>query len=1133
MKNVGSSGDSFLKRKLLTYASPPAVKKQAQEVSEPEIQDTVKLAKAKPQKTSFLRKLAKMGLTTLQLSGAVGGAGVGVAVATNYEVVQEAMDQKNPVYGYAKKLNLEKETAVVRQTVVDVTPENVDLNKLQNHLDIKSTPESMTATLEAEKAQALLNTVLQSEKVQVPLKRELAKLETKINQKLSDIHIKPGEALFEANIPFPSGEGSLLQIAGRDIPVGMRKLKLEEIPLVLKHNFNRFDTGVEVELNPAKVDKAPLPQGESVGLHLLSARAKASNPDLANTEFSGSIRLEVDDGSATRRALKKTQDPARRKLLQERLVRIERLKELVGEQELDGLIDFALGHRELSFKGHLGGEGKGMGDAKVHAWLTPDEDGDGHAEVKLSSEIKTPGLSTIEFAPEKMEHVATRETGLKGRLQDKISGKIEEKAFEAAPGILEGLRGTIDGEIRKVLAEELAKGQLEVDALLDGTLDVVSQSTEGVGLELTHLDVQEKSGGLRASVRSTNGRTLKEALGPKATVRMQTEQEKEIVAPEMLPMVGITNSDSTMIAVQSNQASIVIPGSNARKFLSSVLANPETQKAFDSLTLSPREQIAEKASALPGLSGSVYIDVELPFPGNENIKSPLGPIPTLSHKNVPIEAKYKVNEFGLDVAVDAKLLDVKEAARPKAAEKDGVFIGAIGISTRPMTTKLDGSVEVQKHDTDGGAPWAEEALDEAFEQQNFDFSTEVSLDSTEAIFYLWLTPDSNGDGRADVAIGHRTVKTGADGAKVKIASVNSNQGKLDLSSRLGGRLNGIVNRVVTEQIEKSSDGLTKTISKLLESKVDGLLGQGSEKVSDAINEKLPGFYDKLENVEVGLPKKLSPEGNLNLGLKELEVKGDSLVLNYGDERVGELLAGNLSPTVSNQKAEDGELLLSLPGDIFNRLVEDKRDGGPMDWDPLLNELVDDSGIIKKLKLATNKEGDPMSPELKIVDGKPVLSLSIDAQTNGIGSPVSMGAKKLPGFLGDGLGWVADNTVGAVLGSRLRTEIQVPIEFNIKDGVLQVTPGDADFVKPAEKGKKSIADFIPTRALSGVVTKGLANAFGPKAINKLLDEVSPTVNPGEYGLDWSRVNITADENGSPLITVGVKANDDLPNLLLKK
>ncbi len=1111
----------------LKFASPP--KRQAPELVD---QDRVELsqAHAKEAKPSFLRRLASFGLKALSLAGTLGGVGVGVGVATNYEVVQEAMHQEKTVYGYAHDIKSEQIDLEVAPHFVEVNRGDGDISRLQKHLQVTTTPHSISATLQNDKAQAVLTTVLNSDKVQTALQRELTELETKVNHKLSDIRIKPGEALLEASIPFPTGEGSLLQVAGENIPVGVRKLKLEEVPLVLKHQFDPFNTGLKVDFEPMQVDRAPLPEGEETALHLLSASARADHQDLTKTEFSGSIRLEFDDGSATRRALEKTQDPARRAALQERLQRIERIQSAIEDQQLEGILDFALGQRELAFRGNLGGDGEGMGKARVHAWLTPDSDGDGRADVRLSAEIETPGLAVVEFTPTSMEHAATRESGWRGRLQDEIAERMEQKAFEVAPQALDGLRGTIDEAVRKVLMSELDKGEIVLDDLLDGTLDVLNESTNGVGLDFSRLDVDAETGDLRASARSRNG-TLKETLGPRATVRKQVDAELEVVAPEPLFMAPISNPEGTVVRVNSNDPSILVPGSSARRFLNSVLNNPETQEAFEQLTLGPRNQITEKAAALPSLDGSLYVDVEIPFPGAESLKSPLGPIPTLVHKNVPVRADYSVNEFGLEVELDTRLVEVEEAARPEAAAENGVFVGAISVATQPMKVDLQGSVTVNKEKTEGGAAWAESALEEAFQNQNFQFETEVSLGKTEAMFYVWLTPDSNGDGHADVAIGHRTLSTGADDVSVSVHSVESDQGTLDLSTRLGGRLNGIVHEIASNQIANSGKSLQAAISKLLESRVDGLLGEGSEKVAEAVNSKLPGFYRQLENIEVKLPEQLTPEGSLNLGLRALEVKGDSLIVNYGDDRVRELLSGAENPTISSRVAEDGELLVQVPGELFNRLVRDQREGGPMDWDQLLGEAVDGSGVVKRLKLATNRDGEPISPELKLIDGRPFLSLAVDGQTNGLATPVTAGARKLPGFLGDGLGWLTENTAGAVLGSRLRTEVQVPLEFTIQDGALHLSAGDVQFAKPAEKGKRSLADYVPTRALSGVITRGLANHFGPKVLDKMLSEITPTVDAGEIGIDWSRVEVKAGENGSPVITVGVQANEAMPALLL--
>ncbi len=1114
----------------LRWAAPPSRKSELPQETLELSSETLSLATQPKPEPGWGRRLAKIGLGALSLSGSIAGVGTGLAVMTNYEVVQEAFTQTGPVYGFARDLNASQTSPEVAEpTMVNVSP-NGDISRLQNHLDVTTTETSLTANLEGEKAQAVLNTLRQSQKVQTALNGELAEVQVKINQKLRELNIKPGEALLEARIPFPTGEGSLIQLGQLDIPVGLNQLEMEELPLVLKYELDTLDSGVQVELQPTEVERAPLPQGVRSGLHLVSARAEASHPDLTQTRFSGRVKLALDDGSATRRALEKTHDPARRALLESRLERIERLQGAIEAQNLGPLLDFALGHRELTFDGHLAGPGENMGQGEVHAWLVPDQDGDQRADVRLASKLELPVLQVVQYQAEEVNHAATRESGLAGRLQDEISARIETAAKKALPSVLDGLRGTIDGEVRKAIEKELVKAEGDLNRILDETLDSVAISTQGVGLDLSTLDVERGSSNLKASLRSTEG-TLRETLGPRVTVRKRPHNEEETPVLEMEPMVLVPASDSSAIALKAGEPTIVVPGASARRFLGSILENPETQAAFDSLTLGARQQLGEKASNLPGLSGSIHLDVEIPFPSRANVASPLGPIPQMEAKNVPLRADYEVDSLGIDLKLQARLRNVDQAVRPRELGEDAVFLGAISVASEPFTSEVNGRVGVQKLETEGGAPWAETALDEAFLGQNFDFETEVSLDETEAMFYLWLGPDTNGDGRADVAISHRTLNTGAEGVAVTVKSVNSEQGELALSSRLGGRLNGIVNRVVQTQIQQSAEKLRGVISTVLENEVDGLLEKGSDKIGDLLNERLPGMYQKLENLEVPLPRELAPGGNLDVGLNELTVSGDSLIVSYGDQRTAELLRGTEPAGIQARELAPGELVVSLPGELVNRLVADQAVGGPMDWNSVLNQAVKGSGVLKSLKLATDQDGVPLSPSLKMVDGQPTLSLAVDGQTNGLATPVTAGARKLPGFLGDGLGWLTEHTAGALLGSRLRGEVQVPVEFALESGALEIHPGEARLVEPEAGTKRRLEDYLPTRALSSLITDALARSLGPKVVNKMLSQVEPTVDPSALGLQWSRIEAEGEDGQAPTLLVGVSAAPNMPNLLV--
>lgn len=228
----------------------------------------------------------------------------------------------------------------------------------------------------------------------------------------------------------------------------------------------------------------------------------------------------------------------------------------------------------------------------------------------------------------------------------------------------------------------------------------------------------------------------------------------------------------------------------------------------------------------------------------------------------------------------------------------------------------------------------------------------------------------------------------------------------------------------------------------------------------------------------------------------------------------------------------GELRAHVPGVVFNRLLEDTSQGGPLDWNNILEKAADDSSAIKKLELAKNDQGETISPHIRVIDGMPTLTIQLDGDTNGIASPVSGAARLLPGFVGDGLGWLTDNTVGAVLGSRLQTEVQVPLDFGVQDGQLKIKTGEVKFASP-EDVDIDFVDILPTRLLSGLITDGVASAFGPDAVNEMLQKQNIGADLSQFGLQWTRVDVQGNEGEAPNLTVGVTLGENLPDMIGKK
>ena len=1139
MKKINPNITRFPKATL--KKSPPKLKKfdNPSVLDGPRDQlDLTDARKEVKRRKSFGRKVMEAGLYTTMGISAVAGIVGGGAVATNVDVVMEAMNQDQPVTTFAQDFQNSQKADTGKgssaPTILDLSKEGIDLSQLPQDLDLQTESHSAQVSLSGEKTQAVVNHFSQSGTVQEGLTKQLKVVEGKVYQAIQRIDIKGGETLLTARVPFPSGDGSLVQIAGVDVPVGLNKLELEELPLVISYEVDPIKTGLQVDLKPANVERAPLPEGAKHALHLSSIRAEITHPEQGNIPISGRVKLSLDDGAATQRAMDSTNDPAKKAALGKRLEQIKKIQKLGKEQNLDSILDSVTREREIEFSGHLQGTSERMGDGTLHAWLTPDQDGDQRGDIQLTGELHTAAVDDIQFIPDQIKQ--STQTKPEGRLEKfietKISETIDSAAHSAIPKVLDGLRGTVQSKIQERFQTVVGKIEGKVDGMLDQSLDAVDSSLSDLGIDLKEIDIDAKTGDLVASINSES--PLKEVLGPKIKISGQPGSSIENKSStSKTPSTIVPIAARSKVQPSLSKPSVIIPGSSAREFLGELIEQPAVQEAFDSVTAETRSKIESTASNISGPSGKIRVDVDIPFPSNQQVDSPLGGISKLARKNIPFTAKYQVDDFGLDLKLDIQPVEVEEAVRPEAAKGNGVFLGAVKVGTGAMKTTVSGNVQLQKHQTQGGAPWAETALKEAFDQQDFGFQGDVSVGETESLFYVWVVPDHTGDGKADIAVAHRSLKSGAEDLKIGVSRVTDRTPSKDGSkSGLGQKLNGVVGQVIQDQIIQSGDKITENVAKILQRKVGDFLQDGSNQASAQLNGELSKLYSKIGKLEVPIPAGMQiPGADMSLKLGNVNVIGDNIVSEYSNQRLDSLsdVTSSLRSAAKQTEARPGELQAHVPGAVFNRLLADKSDGGSFDWNHLFDQAADKSNAIQHLKLAENDQGKPISPSIRMVDGRPTLTIQVDGQTNGIATPVSGGLKLLPGFVGDGLGWISDNTVGKLLGSRLQTEIQVPLELDVQDGKLDIGTGEVKFASPREKDF-NIVDILPTRMLSSLITDGVAEAMGPEAVNKLLEKADVDADLSEYGVEWTRADLSGEEGKVPNLTVGVTIGKDLSGLV---
>ena len=109
---------------------------------------------------------------------------------------------------------------------------------------------------------------------------------------------------------------------------------------------------------------------------------------------------------------------------------------------------------------------------------------------------------------------------------------------------------------------------------------------------------------------------------------------------------------------------------------------------------------------------------------------------------------------------------------------------------------------------------------------------------------------------------------------------------------------------------------------------------------------------------------------------------------------------------------------------------------------------------------------------------------------------------------------------------------MPLDFGVRDGQLKIKTGEVKFASP-EDVDLNLVDILPTRLLSGLITDGVASAFGPDAVNEMLQKQNIGADLSQFGLQWTRVDVQGSEGKAPNLTVGVKLGENLPDMIGRK
>ena len=139
----------------------------------------------------------------------------------------------------------------------------------------------------------------EAEPTQELIQRRLSELKTLAEEVAAEVEPQSIEVLIDLETPLPTGDQSFLHVGGLNLPsLGVRNLEIEDVPLVLRANTDKVDTGLRVNFQSLP----PNHRLQGPGLHLGGVRARVQI-DGALT-VSGKLDLELDlEGEASQAKL--------------------------------------------------------------------------------------------------------------------------------------------------------------------------------------------------------------------------------------------------------------------------------------------------------------------------------------------------------------------------------------------------------------------------------------------------------------------------------------------------------------------------------------------------------------------------------------------------------------------------------------------------------------------------------------------------------------------------------------------------------------------------------------------------------------------------------------------------------------
>lgn len=672
--------------------------------------------------------------------------------------------------------------------------------------------------------------------------------------------------------------------------------------------------------------------------------------------------------------------------------------------------------------------------------------------------------------------------------------------------------------------------------------------------------------------------------------------------PNLSPTTQASAPEQQQVGRKWNLAdspvTVFLPSDTVRQVVDDLAETAPIARLLEQKVAQVRQDVQQKLGQLAVPANDLLLDLEIPLPtgdrpffhlGEQNL--PSGGLRELRSETVPLS--LHVSAEPITTGIDLQLEMMQGATAPEEGGP-GMFLGTARArvtagpdlvirGTADLRHDLDGQVTRAKLDGLEPGPSAlrsrlerrlydarqlsqhqgvRDTLETALDSQSVEFEGHVRTGDkplAEVLFHLWLSPDSDGDGRAEVKVTQQADLDQLEAMQIEVTRLE-NTGQAP-EGRLARWLHSTAGDYFEDGVRAALPEATAALQKLTVDKVGEQLAGTTPEVALRANRVVDSAFQvgdrglTIHSTHQGVSDltfwlgqvQVGPDGNLAVAIKTRAGLGD-----VPDQQ--------LPPGMALAAGEAG---VKLDGTLLNTHLRDQSDGGSIDWKSFL-EKVESGADLREVSFGCDAAGHPCWPRIILDQGKPAVVFDVNVIPNGAkpvegvtglvagatgaldggAAKLQKGLEEKTGLFGTIVGGiiriptavidgaagvgkvVVDNTAGLVVDTTsealtrpsIHTGVVVPLKLDFdKEGLNVIPLGDeVRFSNPEQKVPFDVTDLIPTRALANLIARTVASAAGPSQVGEQAEKVNLDVNLERLGAEIAELGWSGGKENPDLV-----------------